>query len=152
MNYTQEEGRGGLELAETAYDLAAGADNKRYAPLYPLDMPLKEKIETIATRIYRAEGVRFEPAAARSLRSLTRLGYGELPVCIAKTQASLSDNPKKLGAPAGFTVNVREVNVSAGAGFVVAIAGSIMQMPGLAKTPASAGMDITADGKITGLF
>ena len=145
-------GEGGLELAETAYDLAAGADNKRYAPLYPLDMPLKEKIETIATRIYRAEGVRFEPAAARSLRSLTRLGYGELPVCIAKTQASLSDNPKKLGAPAGFTVNVREVNVSAGAGFVVAIAGSIMQMPGLAKTPASAGMDITADGRITGLF
>ena len=145
-------GEGGLELAETAYDLAAGADNKRYAPLYPLDMPLKEKIETIATRIYRAEGVRFEPAAARSLRSLTRLGYGELPVCIAKTQASLSDNPKKLGAPAGFTVNVREVNVSAGAGFVVAIAGSIMQMPGLAKTPASAGMDITADGIITGLF
>ena len=145
-------GEGGLELAETAYGLAAGADNKRYAPLYPLDMPLKEKIETIATRIYRAEGVRFEPAAARSLRSLTRLGYGELPVCIAKTQASLSDNPKKLGAPAGFTVNVREVNVSAGAGFVVAIAGSIMQMPGLAKTPASAGMDITADGRITGLF
>ena len=144
-------GEGGLELAETAYDLAAGAD-KRYTPLYPLDMPLKEKIETIATRIYRAEGVRFEPAAARSLRSLTRLGYGELPVCIAKTQASLSDNPKKLGAPAGFTVNVREVNVSAGAGFVVAIAGSIMQMPGLAKTPASAGMDITADGIITGLF
>ena len=145
-------GEGGLELAETAYDLAAGADNKRYAPLYPLDMPLKEKIETIATRIYRADGVRFEPAAARSLRSLTRLGYGELPVCIAKTQASLSDNPKKLGAPEGFTVNVREVNVSAGAGFVVAIAGSIMQMPGLAKTPASAGMDITADGIITGLF
>ena len=71
-------GEGGLELAETAYDLAAGADNKRYTPLYPLDMPLKEKIETIATRIYRAEGVRFEPAAARSLRSLTRLGYGEL--------------------------------------------------------------------------
>ena len=115
-------------------------------------MPLKDKIETIAKRIYRADGVRFEPAAARSLRSLTRLGYGELPVCIAKTQASLSDNPKKLGAPTGFTVNVREVNVSAGAGFVVAIAGNIMQMPGLAKTPASAGMDITADGKITGLF
>ena len=94
-------GEGGLELAETAYDLAAGAD-KRYTPLYPLDMPLKEKIETIATRIYRAEGVRFEPAAARSLRSLTRLGYGELPVCIAKTQASLSDNPKKTRRAGGL--------------------------------------------------
>ncbi len=144
-------GEGGLELAETAFGLAEAGDAP-YTPLYPLDMPLKDKIETIAKRIYRADGVRFEPAAARSLRSLTRLGYGELPVCIAKTQASLSDNPKKLGAPTGFTVNVREVNVSAGAGFVVAIAGNIMQMPGLAKTPASAGMDITADGKITGLF
>ena len=144
-------GEGGVELAETAYGLASDNDAP-YTPLYSLDMPLKEKIEAIATRIYRAGAVRFEPGAARSLRSLTRLGYGELPVCIAKTQASLSDDPKKPGAPEGFILNVREVYVSAGAGFVVAIAGNIMQMPGLAKTPASAGMDITADGKITGLF
>ena len=144
-------GEGGAELAETAFDLAQSNDSP-YAPLYPLDMPLAEKIETIATRIYRAGAVRFEPGAARSLRSLTRLGYGELPVCIAKTQASLSDDPKKLGAPEGFILNVREAYVSAGAGFVVAIAGNIMQMPGLAKTPASAGMDVTADGRITGLF
>ena len=144
-------GEGGVELAETAFDLAS-ANDASYAPLYPLDMPLAEKIEAIATRIYRAGAVRFEPGAARSLRSLTRLGYGELPVCIAKTQASLSDDPKKLGAPEDFILNVREVYVSAGAGFVVAIAGNIMQMPGLAKTPASAGMDVTADGKITGLF
>ena len=144
-------GEGGAELAETAYDLAS-ANDVPYAPLYSLDMPLAEKIEAIATRIYRAGAVRFEPGAARSLRSLTRLGYGELPVCIAKTQASLSDDPKKPGAPEGFILNVREAYVSAGAGFVVAIAGNIMQMPGLARTPASAGMDITAEGKITGLF
>lgn len=144
-------GEGGVELAETAYGLAEANDTP-YTPLYSLDMPLAEKIETIATRIYRAGAVRFEPGAARSLRSLTRLGYGELPVCIAKTQASLSDDPKKPGAPEGFILNVREAYVSAGAGFIVAIAGNIMQMPGLAKVPASAGMDITADGKITGLF
>ena len=144
-------GDGGVELAETAFNLAA-ANDAPYTPLYSLEAPLKEKIEAIATRIYRAGAVRFEPTAARSLRSLTRLGYGELPVCIAKTQASLSDDPKKPGAPEGFILNVREVYVSAGAGFVVAIAGNIMQMPGLAKTPASAGMDVTADGKITGLF
>ncbi len=144
-------GEGGLELAETAFDLAMGQDAP-YTPLYPLEMPLTEKIETIAKRIYRADGVSFEPAAERSLRVLTRLGYGELPVCMAKTQASLSDDPKKLGAPRGYTLTVREVYVSAGAGFVVAIAGSIMQMPGLAKVPAAAGMDITQDGRITGLF
>jgi len=144
-------GEGGAELAETAFDLAR-ANDAPYTPLYPLDMPLAEKIEAIATRIYRAGAVRFEPGAARSLRSLTRLGYGELPVCIAKTQASLSDDPRKPGAPEGFILNVREAYVSAGAGFVVAIAGNIMQMPGLAKTPASAGMDVTAEGKITGLF
>ncbi len=144
-------GEGGLELAEAAYSLAE-ANNAPYTPLYSLDMSLAEKIETIAKRIYRADAARFEPGAARSLRTLTRLGYGELPVCVAKTQASLSDDPSKLGAPEGFTMSVREAYVSAGAGFVVAIAGNIMQMPGLAKTPASAGMDITADGKITGLF
>ncbi len=144
-------GEGGVELAETACDLAAANDSP-YTPLYPLEMPLREKIETVATRIYRAGSVSFEPAAARSLRSLTNLGYGDLPVCFAKTQASLSDDPRKLGAPSGFNLNVREVYVSSGAGFVVAIAGSIMQMPGLAKTPAAAGMDITADGRITGLF
>ena len=144
-------GEGGVGLAETAYGLAAGNDTP-YTPLYSLETPLKEKIETIATRIYRADAVHFEPAAARSLRSLTRLGHGDLPVCIAKTQASLSDDPKKPGAPTGFILNVREVYVSAGAGFVVAVAGSIMQMPGLAKTPAAAGIDIRADGKITGLF
>jgi formate--tetrahydrofolate ligase len=106
----------------------------------------------IATTLYGASGVVFEAAAARGLQMLTEHGYGNLPVCIAKTQASLSDKPRLLGRPKGFTMNVREVSVSAGAGFVVAVAGSIMQMPGLGKVPAAAGMDIDPHGKITGLF
>ncbi len=142
---------GSLEVAEMADDLARPAD-KPQTPLYPLDMPLRQKIETIATKVYGAGATAFETAAARSLERLETLGYGALPVCIAKTQASLSDNPKLLGRPRGFTMNVRDAYVSAGAGFVVAISGNIMQMPGLGKTPAAAGMDIDSDGKITGLF
>jgi len=142
---------GSLELAEQVFDLAQSSD-KPQTPLYALDMPLDRKIETLATRIYGADGVSFEGGAAQSIKKLTDLGYGNLPVCLAKTQASLSDNPKLLGRPKGFTLSVREVNVSAGAGFVVAIAGSIMQMPGLGKVPAAAGIDIDLQGKITGLF
>ena len=142
---------GSLEVAEMADDLARPAD-KPQTPLYPLDMPLRQKIETIAKKVYGAGAAAFETAAARSLERLETLGYGALPVCIAKTQASLSDNPKLLGRPRGFTMNVRDAYVSAGAGFVVAISGNIMQMPGLGKTPAAAGMDIDSDGKITGLF
>ncbi len=142
---------GNLEVAEMADDLARPAD-KPQTPLYPLDMPLRQKIETIAKKVYGAGAAAFETAAARSLERLETLGYGALPVCIAKTQASLSDNPKLLGRPRGFTMNVRDAYVSAGAGFVVAISGNIMQMPGLGKTPAAAGMDIDSDGKITGLF
>ena len=142
---------GSLEVAEMADDLARPAD-KPQTPLYPLDMPLRQKIETIAKKVYGAGAAAFETAAARSLERLETLGYGALPVCIAKTQASLSDNPKLLGRPRGFTMNVRDAYVSAGAGFVVAISGNIMQMPGLGKTPAVAGMDIDSDGKITGLF
>ena len=142
---------GSLEVAEMADDLARPAD-KPQTPLYPLDMPLRQKIETIAKKVYGAGAAAFETAAARSLERLETLGYGALPVCIAKTQASLSDNPKLLGRPRGFTMNVRDAYVSAGAGFVVAISGNIMQMPGLGKTSAVAGMDIDSDGKITGLF
>jgi formate--tetrahydrofolate ligase len=142
---------GSLELAEQVFDLAQSSD-KPQTPLYPLDMPLDKKIETLATKIYGAEGVSFEGGAAQSLKKLTDLGYGNLPVCLAKTQASLSDNPNLLGRPKGFTLKVRDANVSAGAGFVVAIAGSIMQMPGLGKIPAAAGIDIDLQGKITGLF
>ncbi len=144
-------GEGGLELAETVFDRAMSND-KPYTPLYPLDMALDKKIETLARKIYGADRVVFEAGAARNLKMLADLGYGDLPVCVAKTQASLSDNPKLLGRPQGYTMNVRDAYVSAGAGFVVAIAGSVMQMPGLGKVPAAAGMDIDLEGRITGLF
>ena len=142
---------GSLEVAEMANDLARST-KKPQTPLYPLDMPLRQKIETIATKVYGAGAAAFETAATRNLERLEALGYGALPVCIAKTQASLSDNPKLLGRPRGFTMNVRDAYVSAGAGFVVATSGNIMQMPGLGEIPAAAGMDIDSDGKITGLF
>ena len=123
-----------------------------FAPLYPDELPLTDKIETIAKEIYGADGVTYAPAAARMLKKLTDLGFGSLPVCIAKTQYSLSDDQTKLGRPTGFNINVRDVYVNAGAGFVVAITGAIMTMPGLGKTPAAYGIDVTPDGKITGLF
>ena len=142
---------GSLEVAEMADDLARST-KKPQTPLYPLDMPLRQKIETIATKVYGAGAAAFEATATRNLERLEALGYGALPVCIAKTQASLSDNPKLLGRPRGFTMNIRDAYVSAGAGFVVATSGSVMQMPGLGKSPAATGMDIDSDGKITGLF
>ena len=123
-----------------------------FAPLYPDELPLTDKIETIAKEIYGADGVTYAPAAARMLKKLTDLGFGSLPVCIAKTQYSLSDDQTKLGRPSGFNINVRDVYVNAGAGFVVVITGAIMTMPGLGKTPAAYGIDVTPDGKITGLF
>ncbi len=142
---------GGVALAEK---VLATLDEKKsdFAPLYEDELPLDKKIETIATEIYGADGVTYAPAAARTLKKLTELGFGKLPVCIAKTQYSLSDDQKKLGRPQGFTINVRDVYVNAGAGFVVAITGAIMTMPGLGKTPAAYGIDVTADGRITGLF
>jgi formate--tetrahydrofolate ligase len=115
-------------------------------------MGLKEKIETVAKEIYGADGVDFEPAALKQLDELTNLGFGNYPVCMAKTQYSLSDDPKKLGRPQGFRVTVREAYVSAGAGFVVVMLGSIIAMPGLPKVPAAENIDVTDDGKIIGLF
>ncbi len=144
-------GEGGIELADKIlYTL----ENKKssFKPLYGDDLTLKEKIETIAKEIYGADGVTYSPAAEKALKKITDMGFGKMPVCMAKTQYSLSDDPKKLGRPTGFTVNVREVYVSAGAGFVVAINGSIMTMPGLPKKPAAEGIDVNAEGKITGLF
>ncbi|MFQ5692097.1 MAG: formate--tetrahydrofolate ligase, partial [Nitrospinota bacterium] len=119
-------GGGNLEVAEMALDRAQSSQTPQ-TPLYPLELPLDKKIETVAKTLYGADGVAFEPGAGRSLKKLTELGYGNLPVCIAKTQASLSDDPKRLGAPKGFTLRVRDAYVCAGAGFVVAIAGNIMQ-------------------------
>ena len=144
-------GEGGLALADKVLETL---DNKKsdFRVLYPDDMPLEKKIETVAKEIYGADGVTYTPSARKSLDKLKSLGMDNLPVCMAKTQYSLSDNAKKLGRPTGFTVNVREVYPSAGAGFVVAVLGNIMTMPGLPLHPAAENIDVTDDGKITGLF
>ena len=142
-------GEGGKALAEKVLDIM---EDRPIQYTYPLEMPLKDKINAIATKIYRADGVNYSTAASKTLAELTELGYGDLPVCIAKTQYSFSDNAKLTGAPTGFTMEVREVRLAAGAGFVVVICGSIMTMPGLPKKPAAVGIDVDADGKITGLF
>lgn len=144
-------GSGGIELAQKVLKTLEEKPSG-FLPLYPDEMPLKDKIHTVATEIYGAEGVTYTPAAEKTLAKLTELGFGNLPVCIAKTQYSLSDDQHKLGRPTGFTVNVRDVYVSAGAGFVVVLTGAIMTMPGLSKTPAAYGIDVDENGKITGLF
>ena len=144
-------GDGGIELAEHLLNTLETKPSN-FHTLYPDEMPLKEKIETVAKKIYGAEGVSFDPVALTTLDRLTELGFGNMPVCMAKTQYSLSDDPKKLGRPTNFTVNVREVYVSAGAGFVVAITGTIMTMPGLPKYPAAERIDVNDEGKIDGLF
>lgn len=143
-------GEGGLELAREV--LAATEENKTYKPLYDLDLPLKEKIKTIATKIYGADDVEYTPQALSTVKDLEERGFVKLPVCMAKTQLSISDDPKKLGRPKNYKINVREVRISAGAGFVVAICGNIMTMPGLPKKPAAESIDIDSDGNITGLF
>ena len=120
--------------------------------LYDDSLSLKEKIETVAKEIYGADGVTYSPAAERELKRITDLGMGDFPVCMAKNQYSLSDDPNKLGRPTGFDINIREVYVSAGAGFVVAITGTIMTMPGLPKNPAAFNISVTDDGVIKGLF
>ena len=144
-------GDGGIELAEEVVRLCEeGKKDFRFA--YDLDLPLKEKITQIATKIYGADGVDFAPAAAKEIDNLEKLGYGGVPVCMAKTQYSLTDDEKKLGRPEGFRITIRQVSLSAGAGFLVAITGAIMKMPGLPKVPAAEKIDVTSDGKITGLF
>ena len=143
-------GEGGLELADRV--LEALDKGNRYGPLYAWNLPLAEKIRTVATRVYGADGVVIEEGAAKTLKELESLGYGNLPVCMAKTQMSLSDRPELKGRPRGFEVHVREVRLSAGAGFVVAICGPIMTMPGLPKSPAAERIDIDEEGNITGLF
>ena len=142
-------GEGGKALAQQVLQIL---EDRPIQYTYPLDMPLKQKIEAVATKIYRADGVNFSAAASKTLAELTEMGYGDLPVCIAKTQYSFSDNAKLLAAPTGFTMEVREVRLSAGAGFVVVICGSIMTMPGLPKRPAAVGIDVDDEGRISGLF
>ena len=144
-------GEGGKALAETVLSIMPEAPQPiQYT--YDLGASLPEKIEAVAKKIYRADGVTYTPAAKKMLADLAAMGYGELPVCIAKTQYSFSDNAKLTGAPTGFKMNVREVRLSAGAGFVVVICGSIMTMPGLPKHPAAMDIDVDAEGRITGLF
>ena len=143
-------GEGGRALAEVVLRLCDEPSDFHFA--YELDEPLAKKVEDIATRVYHADGVDFAPKAARMLRQLEEQGFGGLPVCMAKTQYSFSDDPKRLGAPEGFRITVRDLRVSAGAGFVVALTGDIMTMPGLPRVPAAEKIDVTPDGRITGLF
>ena len=143
-------GEGGEELAREVVRLCEEPSDFRYA--YELDGTLAEKINAIATRVYHADGVDFTPAASRQLAQLEEQGFGGLPICMAKTQYSFTDDPKRLGAPEGFRITVRSVRVSAGAGFVVALTGDIMTMPGLPKVPAAEKIDVTPDGRIIGLF
>lgn len=144
-------GEGGITLANKVLETLEKKES-HFAPIYEDSLSLEEKIETIAKEIYGADGVTYSPVAKKELKRITDMGMGHFPVCMAKTQYSLSDDPKKLGRPSGFTVNVREVYVSAGAEFVVAVNGSIMTMPGLPKKPAAFGIDVDANGTITGLF
>ncbi len=145
-------GEGGIQLAKEVLRLADGKDSDGFHFLYPDEMPLREKMETIAGEIYGADGVDFAPAAQKEIDRLESLGFGSLPVCIAKTQYSLSDDAKKLGRPKGFRITVRNVKVSAGAGFVVALTGDIMTMPGLSRVPAAEKIDVSPAGVISGLF
>lgn len=143
-------GAGGTELAEEVVRLCELPNDFSFS--YPLEDSIEDKIAAVVRRIYGGDGVTFAPAASKEIARLTALGYGDLPVCMAKTQYSFSDDPAKLGAPEGFTVTVRNVKVSAGAGFIVALTGDIMTMPGLPKVPAAQRIDVDENGRISGLF
>ena len=144
-------GEGGIELAREVLDTLETRES-HFHPLYDDSLSLEDKIECIAKEIYGADGVVYEPAAKRQLAKIAELGFSRFPVCMAKNQYSLSDDARKLGRPSGFDIHVREAYVSAGAGFVVALTGAVMTMPGLPRVPAANGIDVTEDGKITGLF
>ena len=144
-------GEGGIALAEKVLKTLEEKES-HFEPLYPSELPLTEKIETVAKEIYGAKGVNYTAAAKKQLAKLTELGFGDLPVCMAKTQYSLSDDPALLGRPKDFDITVREAYVSSGAGFVVVLTGAVMTMPGLPKQPAAFGIDVDESGKITGLF
>jgi formate--tetrahydrofolate ligase len=143
-------GPGGAEVAKALLEVMEGGS--KFSVLYPDELPLEKKIETIATRLYGANGISVLPAAATKLKRFTELGFGRLPVCMAKTQNSLSDDPKKLGRPRDFTITIRDAKVAAGAGFVVAYAGDILTMPGLPKVPAAEAIDLDEQGNVVGLF
>lgn len=144
-------GEGGEALAKKVIETLETKES-HYHPLYPDEMSLKDKVATVAKEIYGADGVAYAPAAAKAMARIEQMGFGNLPVCMAKTQYSLSDDQTRLGRPKGFVINVRDVYVSAGAGFVVVITGAIMTMPGLPKKPAADNIDVDENGRITGLF
>src|SRR5262245_22219236 len=147
-----EGGAGGVEVARAVLDVMKPLSSSRFQPLYPDDAPLEKKIETIATALYGADGIDVAPTAAAKLARYEEKGYGHLPVCVAKTQNSLSDDPRKLGRPRGFRVFIRDAKLAAGAGFVVTYAGDIMTMPGLPRKAAAESIDIDAVGQVVGLF
>jgi formate--tetrahydrofolate ligase len=146
--------RGGEGGEDVAREILAVLDEgkAKFKPLYDAALPIKRKIESVATAIYGADGVDYQPAAEKSIAQCEAMGLGGTPVCMAKTQYSFSDDPAKLGRPTGFRITIRDVYPSAGAGFVVALAGDIMTMPGLSKTPSAEAIRVHADGRIEGLF
>ena len=144
-------GEGGIDLAKEVIALADSGESK-FEPIYPLDMSLKGKIETIAKEIYGADGVNYTKEADKALKEFEELGYGNLPICMAKTQYSFSDDPALLGRPSGFKITIRNCRIAAGAGFIVVLTGDVMTMPGLPKVPAAEKIDVTDDGVISGLF
>ncbi len=144
-------GEGGIDLAKEVIALADSGESK-FAPIYPLDMSLKGKIETIAKEIYGADGVNYTKEADKALKEFEELGYGNLPICMAKTQYSFSDDPALLGRPSGFKITIRNCRIAAGAGFIVVLTGDVMTMPGLPKVPAAEKIDVTDEGVISGLF
>jgi len=143
-------GEGGLELAEKVLEALDKESDFHF--LYDESKPIKEKIETIAKEIYGADSVNYSGKAEKQIKQFTELGYDQMPICMAKTQSSISDDPTIKGRPSNFTVTVREINLSAGAGFLVPLTGPVLTMPGLPKRPAAEGIDVDADGKISGLF
>jgi formate--tetrahydrofolate ligase len=144
-------GEGGEDLARGLLKLLE-TERSAFAPLYPLDSSVKSKLETIATRIYGADGVDYPKNVDRQIAQAEALGYGRLPVCVAKTQRSLSDDPTLLNRPRDFRITINDLRISAGAGFLVARAGDVTTMPGLPRKPNAEGVDVTPDGTITGLF
>jgi formate--tetrahydrofolate ligase len=143
-------GEGGKELGQKVLSAIEGDNN--FHQLYDEKAPIKEKIETIAKEVYGADGVEFGSKAEKQIARFNKLGYDQMPICMAKTQNSISDNPALKGRPTGFTVSVREINLSAGAGFLVPLTGPVMTMPGLPKRPSAEDIDVDQDGKISGLF
>lgn len=144
-------GAGARDLAEKVMAVAGASTPEEVRPLYPPSYSIEQKVETVAREIYGAGGVYFESGARKKIRKFTELGFGHLPVCMAKTQSSFSDNPKLLGRPTGWTLTVTDAHLAAGAGFIVVIAGNMLLMPGLSATPQAFKMDVDEEGRIVGL-